>query len=118
MNNTKKEKASNKKIRNGDKVMAIRGNERGQIGTVIRLMEDKAIVQGLNIRKKHVKKSEANPSGGIIEMEGPIHLSNLRVCVDETPVKLRIRKNDQGEREYYYIKDGKETLYRAIKGQK
>lgn len=108
-----------KKIRKGDKVMAIAGNERGQVGQVLRVLGDKAIVQGLNVRKKHVKRSQANPHGSIIDLERPIHISNLRVCTDDnTPVKLKVRFSAKGERELYYKVDGEEVLYRAMKKQK
>lgn len=72
-------KGKNKKIKKGDRVVAISGNFRGQFGTVLSKQGDKVIVQGLNIRKKHVKPSQQNQRGGIIELEKPIHISNLRL---------------------------------------
>lgn len=108
-----------KKIRKGDKVMAIAGNERGQVGQVLKMMGDKAVVQGLNVRKKHLKRSQANPRGSIVELEKPIHISNLRVCTeDNQPVKLKVRFDTKGQRELYYKVDGQEVLYRAVKTQK
>ena len=104
-----------KHIRNGDTVMAISGNNKGQTGVVMSCDNDRVLVQGLNMRKKCVKKSEQNPNGGIIDIEKPIHVSNLRICVGDEPVKLKTRSNKDGEKELYYIKDGKETLYRPIK---
>lgn len=105
----------NKKIRKGDKVIAIAGNERGQTGHILKIMGEKAIVQGLNLRKKHVKRTEANPKGGIQEFEAPIHISNLCVCTeDDKPVKLKVRFNDQGLREFYYKVDGEDVLYRTL----
>lgn len=112
-------KRETKKIRKGDKVMAIAGNERGQVGQVMRIIGDKAVVQGLNVRKKHLKRSQANPRGGIVEFERPIHISNLRVCTeDNKPVKLKVRFDKKGERELYYKIDGQEVLYRPVKTQK
>lgn len=69
-----------KKIRKGDKVVAIAGNDRGQTGTVLSVLGEKVVVQGINVRKKHVKRSQANQAGGIIEMEKPIHISNVKLC--------------------------------------
>jgi large subunit ribosomal protein L24 len=107
-----------KKIRRGDKVLVMSGNDRGQSGTVLRIIGEKAIVQGANIRKKHVKPSQQNEKGGIVEMEKPIHLSNLTVCTeDNRPVKLRVRQNKDGQRELYYKLDGEEVLYRSLKKQ-
>jgi large subunit ribosomal protein L24 len=105
-----------KKIRKGDKVLAVAGNDRGQSGAVLKVLGNKAIVQGLNVRKKHVKRSQANPKGSIVELEKPIHISNLRVCTeDNQPIKLKVRFDKKGERELYYKIDGKEVLYRAVK---
>jgi len=105
-----------KKIRKGDKVVAIAGNYRGQTGTVLSCRGDKVVVQGLNIRKKHVKPTQQNQRGGILELEKPIHISNLKVCVEgDTPVKLKIRTNKEGERQLVYRIDGKEVLHRSIK---
>ena len=78
-----------KKIRKGDKVVAIAGNNRGQIGYCQSRKGDKVVVQGLNVRKKHVKKSQDAPKGRIIELEKPIHVSNLKVCVEgDTACKI------------------------------
>ncbi len=108
--------SKSKKIRKGDKVIAISGNDRGQTGTVLSCSGEKAIVQGLNVRKKHVKPSQENQRGGIIELEKPIHISNLKVCSAEgKPVKLKVRETKNGERELVYRHDGREVLHRSVK---
>jgi large subunit ribosomal protein L24 len=107
---------SNKKIRKGDRVIVISGASRGQAGVVLSRSGDKAIVQGLNMRKKHVKPSEQNPKGGILELEAPIHISNLKACTaDDKAVKLKVRTTTQGERQLVYKVDGQEVLYRSLK---
>ena len=112
------ENKKTKKIRSGDRVIAISGNERGQAGTVLRIIGERAVVQGLNVKKKHVKPSQANAKGSIISIERPIHISNLCACTENNErIKLRIRENDSGSRELYYMLDGKEILYRSIKKQ-
>ena len=114
----KLERPSNKskKIRKGDKVVAIAGNNRGKIGTVLSCSGEKVLVQGLNVRKKHVKPSQQNQQGGIIEIEKPIHVSNLKVCTaDETPVKLKVRETKTGERELVYSNKDKVILHRSLK---
>lgn len=110
-------KRLNKIIKKGDKVIAISGNNRGQTGIVLSRIGDKAVVQGLNVRKKHIKASQANPKGGIVELERAIHISNLSVCTDDDkPVKLKVRTGENGERELYYKIDGdQEVVYRSIK---
>ena len=108
-----------KKIRTGDKVIAIAGNNRGLTGNVLSLQGDRVIVQGLNVRKKHVKPTQANQKGGIVEMEAPIHVSNLKaVSADDKPVKLKVHTKKNGERELVYKEDGKNVVHRSIKKAK
>ena len=108
-----------KKIRKGDTVIVLAGNERGRIGKVMSREGDKAVIQGLNLRKKTVKKSEENPNGGIVELEKPIHISNLRICIDEgQPIKLRAQFNDDGQKEYYYKVGGENIVYRSSKKER
>lgn len=66
-------------VKKGDTVKVLTGEYNGQTGKVIEMLpeKNKALVEGINIVKKHNKPSAANPQGGITEMEAPIHLSNL-----------------------------------------
>lgn len=105
-----------KHIREGSKVVAIAGNDRGRTGVVLSRDADRALVQGLNIKRKHVRRSQENPSGGVIDMEGPMHVSNLQlVTEDEKPVRCKVRVNEQGEKELYYKDGKKDVLFRAVK---
>ena len=102
-------------IRKGDKVIAIAGNEKGKVGTVQVRQGEKAIVQGFNVRKKHVKR-KSKVSAGIIEIELPIHVSNLSICNDEgKPLKLKVKMDGKGDKKLVYIQDGKEIIYRDTK---
>ena len=67
------------KIKKGDKVKVITGHYKGTIGEVLVALpkENKVIVEGVNLVKKHMKPTQANPDGGIIEKEAPIHVSNV-----------------------------------------
>jgi large subunit ribosomal protein L24 len=69
------------KIKKGDKVIVLAGRDRGRNGEVIRMFpsEDRALVRGVNMIKRHQKQS-AQAEGGIISKEAPIHLSNLAVA--------------------------------------
>jgi len=83
-------------IKKGDVVVAIAGDDAagGKTGKVLRVMPEKgrAIVEGLNFVKKHMRKSQDNPEGGIIEKEGSIAISNLKVV---EPAKTKSsRKGD------------------------
>lgn len=108
-----------KKIRKGDLVVAIAGNHRGQKGTVLACRGERIVVQGLNVRKKHLKRTEDAPKGRIIEMEAPIHVSNLKLCVEgDVGVKLKVRKNKENERQFVYKNGDKEIVYRSVKKPK
>lgn len=67
-------------VKKGDEVVVISGNHKGKQGTVLNVNARKstATVEGVRIIKKTLKRSEANPEGGIDEVEGPIHISNLK----------------------------------------
>lgn len=68
-------------VKKGDNVVVIAGDDKGKSGKVLQINTQKgrAIVEGLNIAKKHMKKTEENPQGGVVEMEAPIAISNLKV---------------------------------------
>ena len=68
-------------VKKGDQVEVISGNHKGAIGKVILVLPKKshALVEGVRLIKKHMKKSQDRPEGAIIEKEGPIHVSNLKV---------------------------------------
>jgi len=108
-----------KKIRKGDKVLVIAGNARGQQGTVMACLRDRVVVEGVNMCKKHVKPSQNNPQGGLVEMERPMHVSNVCPCDDSgTPLKLKVRTNEKGERELYYMQEGQAVVRRTLKSVK
>lgn len=105
----------NKWIRPGDKVIVIAGNQRKQIGTVLSRTEDRAVVQGVNLRKKHQRPTQENPKGSIVQIEAAIHVSNLRHCPNPNQaVKVRLKQEEEGKVLYY--RDGeKEVRLRSIK---
>ena len=69
------------RIRKGDKVLVLTGEDKGKEGKVLKIFNGKhrAIVEGLNLIKRHTKPSSRNQQGGIIEKEAAIHLSNLSI---------------------------------------
>ena len=68
-------------IKKGDTVTVITGDDKGKTGKVIQIVPQngRALVEGLNIVKKHMGKTQDNPQGGVVDMEAPIALSNLKV---------------------------------------
>lgn len=67
-------------VRKNDTVVVIAGNDKGKTGKVLRVFPQKnrVIVEGVNIRKRHVRPSQAHPQGAIVEREFPIHASNVK----------------------------------------
>ena len=68
-------------VKKGDKVEVISGNFRGATGTILQVYpaKDQVIIEGVRMIKKHARKSQDRPDGGIIEREGPVHISNVKL---------------------------------------
>jgi large subunit ribosomal protein L24 len=68
------------RIKKGDLVKAITGDDKGKTGKVLQVLpgNERAVVEGLNFVKKHTRKSQNNPQGGVFEKEVSIHMSNLK----------------------------------------
>jgi large subunit ribosomal protein L24 len=69
------------RIKKGDTVMVIAGEDKGKTGKVLQVVPQtgRALVEGINMVKKHMRKSESNPQGGVVDMEAPLDLSNLKL---------------------------------------
>ncbi|HOV38324.1 MAG TPA: 50S ribosomal protein L24 [Spirochaetales bacterium] len=87
------------RVKKNDEVKVIAGKDRGKTGRVIEVdhENERVIVEGINLRKKAVKKRRQNEKGGIIEVEGPIRISNVMVlCKKCGPVRVGYRfENDE-----------------------
>lgn len=117
-NNSPKDCCTKSRIREGDTVLVISGASRGESGKVLACQGNKVLVQGVNFRKKHIKRSEANPNGGTIDLEKPMHISNVRLCTPAgKPVKVKVRRNAQGDKELYYL-DGESSVTHRVINQK
>ena len=91
------------KIKKGDKVRVISGSNKGSEGEIISIKKgtNKAIVEGVNIVKKHNKPSAQNPQGGISEKEAPIHISNLSLITpDGKTTRVGFRYDDGAKVRY------------------
>jgi large subunit ribosomal protein L24 len=104
-------------IRKGDMVIVTAGNDRGATGEVLRVLikSRRVVVQGINVRAKHLKPSQANPQGGIVHREMPIHMSNVSPVVDGKPSRVRWEIGDDGSKVRVAVRSGKElhTLHGA-----
>ena len=77
------------KIKVNDQVKILAGKDKGKTGIVIKTLrnEDKVVVDGINIAKKHQKPNNANENGGIIEFPAPIHVSNVKKIEEKETTK-------------------------------
>ena len=92
------------KIRTDDNVIVISGKDAGKTGKVLRTdpRKDRVFVEGLNMVKRHQRPNPARPNAqvGVIEKEGPIHISNVAIVDPKTkkPTRLGVTRNEQGKR--------------------
>ena len=87
-------------VKKGDQVEIISGNYRGSSGRILAVFPGKqrVLVEGVRIIKKHLRKSQDNPSGKVAEREGPIHISNVRLLEREKPEKgAKSEKDNKGK---------------------
>ena len=82
------------KVRVGDKVKILAGKDRGKEGKVLFTLKkkDKVVVEGINIVKKHMKPNQQNETGGILSVEAPIHVSNVKVIESKDNKKAETKE--------------------------
>src|ERR1043166_6413102 len=88
-------------VKKGDQVEVISGNFRGSSGRILAVFPGKqrVLVEGVRIIKKHLRKSQDNPSGKVAEREGPMHISNVRLLEREKREKgAKSQKDKKGKR--------------------
>jgi large subunit ribosomal protein L24 len=97
------------KIKKGDRVVVITGRDKGKGGEVIQVMpkEDRALVRGVNLVKRHQRQT-ANQEGGIISKEAPLHLSNLAVAdpKDGQPTRVGFKVLEDGRKVRFAKRSG------------
>jgi large subunit ribosomal protein L24 len=97
-------------IRTGDNVQVIAGNDRGQKSRVIKVdrANGKAIVEGVNRVKKHIRRSQKHPQGGVLSKEMPVQLSNLKYVCEScgSATRLGARFLTDGSKERFCKKCG------------
>ena len=88
------------KIKKGDTVQIISGNEVGKSGRVIKIFptKDKIVVEGLNMAKKHARPTQENPQGGIMEKEAAIHISNVMLIAGGKPTRIGYKTLEDGRK--------------------
>ncbi|MDH5750098.1 MAG: 50S ribosomal protein L24 [Rhodospirillales bacterium] len=98
------------RIKKGDRVIVLTGKSKGKTGEVLRVipMDERAIVQGVNVVKRHTRPSQAS-AGGIVEKEAPIHLSNLAHVDPKSSDATRIG--------FKFLEDGRKVRYAKRSGE-
>lgn len=87
-------------VRKGDNVIVTAGSSKGKQGKILRVVteKDQVVVEGANIRTKHVKPNQNNPQGGVVHKEMPIHISNVSPVADGKPTRVRFINKDDGSK--------------------
>ncbi len=99
------------KIKKGDKVRVIAGKDRGLEGEVVRVLpkDDRVVVGGVNVAKRHTKPTSATTQGGIIDKAMPLHVSNVALlCVKCGPTRVGYTIDDSGTKSRVCAKCGAE----------
>lgn len=98
-------------VRKGDQVQVIAGKDKGKKGQILEAYpsKDRVLVEGVNIVKKHQRPNAANPQGGIIEKEAPIHVSNVMIVDPKTGEPTRVGKK--------ILADGTKVRYAKKSGE-
>jgi large subunit ribosomal protein L24 len=92
------------KLRTDDEVIVISGKDKGKIGKIIRVdrSRDRVFVEGINIVKRHQRPNPGRPNApvGVIEREGPVHVSNVALLdpKDRKPTRIGTRRTEDGSR--------------------
>lgn len=96
-------------VKTGDKVKVIAGKDNGKEGVVVKTLaaKDRVVVEGVNIVKKHQKPNNQYPQGGIVELEAPIHVSNVQLLDPSTNEPTKVG---------YKVEDGKKVRFAKKSG--
>ena len=86
-------------LKKGDKVVVISGEDKGKSGKIIDIFpkDMKVIIEGVNFLKKHNKPTQKNPQGGVVNQEGPINLSNVKLICNKCNKPTKIKKDSTKE---------------------
>jgi len=99
------------RLKQDDRVVVIAGRDKGRQGRILKVFreEDRVIVEGINMVRRHQRPTPQNPEGGIIEKEMPIHVSNVMLWDDEAeaPTRVRFSQDDDGKKVRVTTKSGK-----------
>ncbi len=99
-------------VRRDDMVIVTSGDDKGKQGRILRVIPGdhpnltKVVVEGINVRTRHMRPSQANPQGGTVQKELPIHVSKVSPVVDGKPTRVRFEIADNGAKRRIAVKGG------------
>lgn len=97
-------------VKTGDRVKVLAGKDKGKEGNVLSALpkQNKVVVEGININKKHTRPTGMGQEGGIVEKEAPIHVSNVQLIDPKTGESTRVG---------YKVEDGKKVRFAKKSGE-
>ena len=97
-------------VRKGDVVVVTKGASKGTVGEILRVVDggERVVVKGVNIRTRHLKRTQTRQQGQILKEEGPIHVSNVSPVVDGKPSRVRFAVKADGSKARVAVRGGKE----------
>ena len=101
------------KIRQNDEIIVIAGKDKGSVGTVIKVLGAKVIVEGYNLVKKHIRPNpQEGIQGGIEEKEMPMSISNVAIYnpITKKADRIGVRVNDEGVKERFFKSNGEAVI--------
>ncbi len=100
------------KIKKGDRVIVLTGRDKGRQGEVIRVFpkEERVLVQGLNLVKRHTRPTQVDPQGGIKTKEAPLHISNVAFVDPKTGGPTRVGFRMDGDKKVRVAKKSGEVI--------
>ena len=99
------------KIKKGDRVVLLTGRDKGKQGAVLQVFpkDERVLVQGLNIVKRHTKPSQGDPQGGVKTKEAPLHVSNVAI-VDSKGKPTRVGFREENGKKVRFAKTTGEVI--------
>ena len=96
-------------VRTGDNVIVTSGDHKGKTGEIMRMDidKDRVFVKGVNLKTKHVKPTRTSPQGGVVTIEGPIHMSNVSPVADGKPTRVGFKVAADGSKTRTAARTGK-----------
>ena len=99
------------KIKKGDRVVLLAGKDKGKDGRVLKVMpkDERVVIEGLNMAKRHTKPTQSDPQGGIKNKEMPVHVSNVAI-LDSTGKPTRVGFRMEGDKKVRFAKTNGEVI--------